>query len=190
MNRNYQRTAILLATVTLMLALAGTPASASAVDDVTNYRNYSELLASSGQPQRSEFDAIKEAGFERVIFLAPYDSQGSFEEEADIVEGLGIEYVHIPMLWDRPQASEFDAMVAAIRRDPGKKTLIHCQLNYRASSMSFLYRVIHADVDIAEAKDDLDSVWVPNGTWRQYIFEILEENGHSPDCDTCLWDAD
>ena len=42
---------------------------------------------------------------------------------------------------------------------------------------------------MAEAKEDLDSVWVPNDTWRRFIFEILEENGRSPHCDACLWDS-
>jgi hypothetical protein len=40
------------------------------------------------------------------------------------------------------------------------------------------------------AKDDLNSVWVPNNTWRKLIFDVLEENGRSADCDTCLWESD
>jgi hypothetical protein len=73
---------------------------------------------------------------------------------------------------------------------PELKTLVHCQVNFRASSFSFLYRVLHQDVPMGQAKDDLDSVWVPNETWRKLIFAILEENGRSPHCDACLWDTD
>ena len=68
------------------------------------------------------------------------------------------------------------------------KTLVHCQVNFRASTFSFLYRVLHEDVPVGEAKDDLDGVWVPNATWRQLIFDVLEANGISPDCDSCLWE--
>lgn len=157
------------------------------LDDITNFRQYSPLLASSGQPDRSQFEMLRDAGFERIIFLAPYDSHGSFEEEADIVPALGIEYVHVPIDWDRPTASDFGAVAAAIDADPDKKTLLHCQVNFRASSISFLYRVIRQGVPVASAKEDLDSVWVPNDTWRRYIFKTLDNEGISADCDTCIW---
>ena len=164
--------------------------AASGLDDITNYREYSPLLSSSGQPKRKQFSLIRDAGFERVIFLAPYDSHGSFEEEADIVPELGMEYVHVPIVWDAPRDSDFETVARAMLADPDKKTLIHCQVNFRASSISFLYRVIHGRVPIAEAKEDLDSVWVPNDTWREYIFATLAAHGISPDCDTCIWETD
>jgi recombinational DNA repair protein (RecF pathway) len=63
-------------------------------------------------------------------------------------------------------------------------------VNFRASSFSFLYRVLYADVPLSETKDALDSVWIPNGTWRAFLFEVLEENGVDPDCDACLWSED
>ena len=34
----------------------------------------------------------------------------------------------------------------------------------------------------------MNSVWVPNATWRNLIFEVLEDNGIDPDCDGCLWE--
>ena len=48
--------------------------------------------------------------------------------------------------------------------------------------------MLHTDVPVGEAKDGLISVWVPNATWKQLIFDVLEANGVSPDCDTCLWE--
>ena len=50
--------------------------------------------------------------------------------------------------------------------------------------------VYRDDVPIDVAKDDLNSVWIPNGTWRKFIFDVFEENGRSPDCDSCLWESD
>jgi hypothetical protein len=40
---------------------------------------------------------------------------------------------------------------------------------------------------VVDAKRDMNSVWQPNATWRQYIFEVLEENKISPLCDGCDW---
>jgi len=76
-----------------------------------------------------------------------------------------------------------------MQRNPDKKTLLHCQVNFRASSFSFLYRVLYQDVPMDDAKADLDTVWAPNETWKALIFSILQENGKSPDCDFCTWDT-
>jgi hypothetical protein len=75
-------------------------------------------------------------------------------------------------------------------REPAGKTLVHCQVNFRASAFSFLYRVLFLDVSMDAAKEDLNSVWVPNETWREFIFAVLEAYGRSPDCDSCLWETD
>jgi hypothetical protein len=74
-----------------------------------------------------------------------------------------------------------------MQRDPGKKTLLHCQANFRASAFGFLYRVLHEGVPIAEAKAEMNAVWEPNETWRQLIFDVLAANGVSPNCEGCEW---
>ena len=101
-----------------------------------------------------------------------------------------MDYVHIPVVWDAPSRSDFYAFAGAMQREPGKKTLVHCQVNFRASAFSFLYRVLYEGAPMDQAKDDMYTVWVPNGTWRSLIFNTLDENDVSPHCDTCLWESD
>ncbi len=162
---------------------------AADVDEIINYREYSATLSSAGQPNTEQLNAAKKAGFERVVFLAFSDNQGSIPDEDRVVEDLGMDYVHIPVVWEAPAPSDFYAFAGALALEPGKKTLVHCQVNFRASAFSFLYRVLYQDVPVSVAKKDMNSVWVPNDTWRELIFSILEENGVSPDCDTCLWEG-
>jgi len=173
-------------TVGWLTAAAGT-AAAESPGDIVNYREYSRWLSSSGQPTAAQFSAVKEAGFERVVFLAYTDHDESVPHEDRIVSELGLDYVQIPVDWEAPSNSDFNAFAGVMQRGPNKKTLVHCQVNFRASAFSFLYRVLFEDVDMAEAKADLDSVWVPNDSWRRFIFDVLEENGRSPHCDACLW---
>ncbi len=165
-------------------------AHAAGVEEIVNFREYSDALSSSGQPTEAQLQAIADAGYERVVFLAFSDNHESLANEDRLVKGLGMEYAHVPVDWDAPRSSDFYMFAGLMQREPGKKTLVHCQVNFRASTFSFLYRVLHQDVPIGEAKDDLNSVWVPNDTWREFIFDVLEENGRSPHCDTCLWESD
>ena len=100
-----------------------------------------------------------------------------------------MEYIHVPVVWEKPTASDFYTFVGLMQREPDKKTLLHCQVNFRASSFSFLYRVLYQDVPMDDAKADMDTVWAPNETWKELIFSILQENGKSPHCDFCTWDT-
>lgn len=161
-----------------------------ALRQITNYREYSAVFSSSGQPDAGQLAVVRDAGFERVVYIAYSDHENSLANEDRIVKKLGMEYVHIPVEWDAPTSSDFELFAGAMQRAPGKKTLLHCQVNYRASAFGFLYRVIHEGVPLAAAKADMNTVWTPNETWRDLIFDVLKKNGVSPDCDGCDWSAD
>jgi len=173
----------LLACITMPLSAA----LADDVNDIVNFREYSERFASAGQPTEAQLEAVRDAGYDRVVYVAYSDQRNSLEHEDRIVKRLGMEYVHIPVEWEAPTSSDFAMIAAAIRDNGDGKTLLHCQVNYRASAFSFLYRVLYEDVPIAEAKADMNSVWTPNETWRDLIFDVLEANGVTPECDDCDW---
>jgi protein tyrosine phosphatase (PTP) superfamily phosphohydrolase (DUF442 family) len=174
----------------LLLVGAAASASASGVEDIVNFRQYSATLSSSGQPTAAQLEAVADAGYERVVFLAFSDNDESLVNEDRLAKELGMEYAHIPVDWNAPRNSDFYMFAGLMEREPAKKTLVHCQVNFRASTFSFLYRVLYQDVPLDVAKEDLNSVWVPNDAWRKFIFDVLEENGRSADCDSCLWESD
>ena len=155
--------------------------------DITNFRQYSATFASSGQPTKDQFSAIAENGFERIVYIAFTNNPNALPDADQVVKGLGMEYMHIPVTWDNPLPSDFYAFADSLRRDSDKKTLLHCQVNARATAFSFLYRVIYEGVDIAEAKADMNTVWQPNETWRDFIVAVLAENGMSSECEDCDW---
>ena len=171
----------------LCLSLPGAMLAAAELADISNFREYSPVFASSGQPSAEELKLLHDAGYERIIYIAFTNSRDAIEAEDEIVKNLGMEYVHIPVIWEAPTSADFYAFADVMQRYPDKKSLLHCQVNFRASAFSFLYRVIFDGVPVAEAKSDMNSVWEPNDTWRMLIFDILEENGISADCEGCSW---
>lgn len=178
-----------IAAVLLVLFVAN-GAAALELNEISNYREYSPVFASSGQPSEAELGALAAADYERIIYIAFSTSGKALEHEDEIVKNLGMDYVHIPVIWDAPTSADFYAFADVMQRFADKKTLLHCQVNYRASAFSFLYRVLYENVPVVEAKADMNSVWQPNDTWRDLIFSILGENGISAECDECNWDPD
>jgi len=178
-------------TMVLVAAMIVVPSTVSAneLSEISNFREYSPGFASSGQPSKQQLKLLKSHGFERIIYIAFTNSGKAFADEDVIVKELGMEYVQIPVVWDKPSAADFYAFADVMQRYPEKKSLLHCQVNYRASAFSFLYRVIYQGVPVEVALADMTSVWKPNDTWRALIFSILEENGKSPHCDKCAWEA-
>ena len=160
---------------------------AAKLDQINNYLSYSPYFSSSGQPSAAQLEDVANAGFKRVIYLAFSNSKTAIETEDYVVNSLGMNYVHIPVDLKRPRTSDFDDFAAVMVKNKTLKTLLHCQINKRASSFSFLYRVIYGRVPMSEAKRDLDSIWQPNKVWYQLIVDVLKQHGHSHLCDDCDW---
>lgn len=155
--------------------------------DIPNYFKYTDTFSSSGQPDQGQLQDAWVDGFERVIYLAFSDHHTSLEKEDRIVKELGMQYVNIPVNWGSPTASDFQIFASLMQSDTGKKTLVHCQANLRASAFSFLYRVIYEDVPVAAAKKDMNDVWTPNSVWTALILDVLEQHEISSTCEACDW---
>jgi protein tyrosine phosphatase (PTP) superfamily phosphohydrolase (DUF442 family) len=162
-------------------------ASAADIVDITNYRQYSTQFSSSGQPTASQLDALADEGFKRVIYLAFSDNDTAIDKEDRVVKELGMDYVHIPVDFEKPTIEDFEDFSAVMNRDENVRTLLHCQVNFRASTFSFLYRVIYEEIPMAQAKEDLDAIWQPNPVWFGFIVDVLKQHGKSHECRTCDW---
>ena len=143
---------------------------------LTQIIHYTELpvdgfprLGTGGQPTEEQLASVKAAGFETVINLALPTSTGALPDEAGLVNGLGMEYVPIPVVWEEPKAEDLQQFFAALQARKGKKVFVHCAMNFRASAFMYLYRVKIAGVPEEDARWDMLSIWVPFGAWKELI---------------------
>ena len=162
-------------------------AQVSTLEQITNFVQYSPRFASSGQPSTEQLKLLQKAGFQQVVYLAFSDNETAIANEDREVMTSGMDYVHIPVDFNRPTSVDFDAFAAVLKSHPGSKTLVHCQVNFRASTFSFLYRVIYQGVPVGTAKQDLDRVWQPNETWYRFLVKVLAQHGKSHLCNSCDW---
>ena len=151
------------------------PLSAHATLSLLNEIQYSPYLTTAGQPAEEQFRALAEAGFQRVIFLAFNDHKNALKNEDRIARTAGLEFVHIPVAWDAPTTDDFDTFAAVMRAT--EKTLVHCEVNFRASVFGFLYHVIYLGTPVEEAQSLLTRIWIPNETWETFIVSVLAERG-------------
>ncbi len=171
----------------ITLLASNTLLAGDSLKDIPNYHQHSDFFSSAGQPSAEQLASAAEAGFERVIYLAFSDNQTAIEAEDRLVKQLGMDYTHIPVDFEQPTLQDFEDFSAILNRNKKERTLVHCQISLRASTFSFLYRVIYAGVPMAEAKAALDAVWVPDQTWYQFTINVLKQHGLSHDCNDCDW---
>jgi protein tyrosine phosphatase (PTP) superfamily phosphohydrolase (DUF442 family) len=171
----------------LFLVASSAMAAVVKVSDIDNYRQYSPHFSSSGQPSKEQLKAVANDGFERIIYLAFTDNKTAIEAQDRVVKSLGMDYLHIPVDFEKPTLDDFEDFASVLNRDKEVRTLLHCQINLRASTFSFLYRVIYEAIPMADAKSDLDAIWQPDKVWFRFIVDVLREHDLSHKCDGCDW---
>ena len=134
-----------------------------------NHHRVDDRLSTGGHFVDGGLARIKSEGVEVVIDLRDKPPPNQKQRLADI----GIEYINIPVVWTSPERVDFELFSDAMSKHRGDNVLVQCQANYRASAMTYLYRVRVEEIPEAEASKDLLAIWEPSGRWAEYMSEIL-----------------
>lgn len=163
--------ALVLATIPVHAALAQEDPLA------VNHVVVDERLHTSGQPQPAALSSLAGRGFDTVINLAPPTVQGAVADERELLESSGVEYVNIPVDFRNPTYEDFETFSAALEGARNGQVLVHCQVNARASTFTFLYRVVHEGVAPADAYELIKRVWTPVEPWARFAEDVLGRHG-------------
>lgn len=166
----------LLATATATTAAAGQTGvddDADRIDQIYNYHAIDDELSTAGQVTPAQVPALKAAGIEMVVNLAVADEKRN-ASEGFLVSQQGIAYTQIPVVWDEPTFGDLELFFAVMDARQGRKTLVHCFANYRASAFTYLYRTLRLGVPEAEARRDLEAIWTAESFaeyphWREFM---------------------
>ena len=170
------RLSVCLLVMILFLAMFnGNPIAAQERNEVAsnapamNFLRIGPRVATAGVLNEGGVAALAQQGVSLVIDLRDRPPAGQEERLAE----AGIRWVNVPVVWKAPRRDDFEAFSRLMSENEGESILVQCQANYRASAMTYLYRVTRQGVPEAEARKDLDAIWTPEGTWRKYIDEVL-----------------
>src|SRR5262245_5375215 len=82
-------------------------------------------LFTAGQPSEEQMSAVARAGCRTVINLALTTSTNALPDERKVVSGLGMEYVHLPVVFEQPTLADFLACESALLSRRNEKVLLH-----------------------------------------------------------------
>jgi protein tyrosine phosphatase (PTP) superfamily phosphohydrolase (DUF442 family) len=145
----------------------------SVLQGIYNYRRLTDLIATAGQPSEEELAAVAHAGFEVVVNLALHDAEYSLPEECRTVESLGMRYVHIPVVWERPLRSDLERFFEVMDELSDKRVFVHCAANKRVSVFMALYRQRRQGWSADAVMPDVLAIWEPDDVWRRFLEEMI-----------------
>ncbi len=143
------------------------------MEHIINFRMIDYRIASGGQPTAEQIESLAQAGCQVIINLALPTSTRAIPNEGELVTRLGLTYVHIPVVWERPTLDDFQQFLGVMQTYQEKKVFVHCAMNRRASCFLYLYRLIEEGVNPDIAINDMRRIFQPNETWQRYIDEVL-----------------
>ncbi|MCY7388702.1 MAG: protein tyrosine phosphatase family protein, partial [Burkholderiales bacterium] len=162
----------------LIAALLFGSTTAQAVgDEPANFVSWRTGLSSSAQPNTAFLERAKSLGYDLVINLAPPEYPEAVHNEGAILAAQGVAYLNIPVCFGNPTAEDFRLFSDVLKSAGRKNVLVHCQINLRGSSFSYLYRVIGESANEDEARSKLTGVWMPNPVWKKFIESTLAAHG-------------
>jgi protein tyrosine phosphatase (PTP) superfamily phosphohydrolase (DUF442 family) len=141
--------------------------------EINNPTSSTGPTGTSGQPSEAQMADIATAGYQTVINLALHDGEYSLHDERATVEGLGMEYIHIPVIWQKPNQENFRNFCEVMEAHQGKKVFVHCAANMRVSAFMALYRITRLGVAQEQAFQDMHQVWTPYDWWETFIEQVL-----------------
>jgi protein tyrosine phosphatase (PTP) superfamily phosphohydrolase (DUF442 family) len=145
------------------------------IENITNFIQISDLIASSGQPDDKQFKDIAAQNYRTVINLAMPNSENAIPEEGNIVTSLKMMYVHIPVPFDAPSVEHLNVFFKTMSVFSGTRVWVHCVVNYRVSAFLYLYRrLVQGETD-EEAKKAILPAWEPNDVWRRFMETTNDE---------------
>lgn len=147
------------------------------LETIFNFRRLTDCVATAGQPSKRELAVIAATGYQVVINLDQGDAEYALADEGACVRALGMEYLHIPVAYDRPTAAVLGAFMNALDARAGSKLFIHCAANRRVSVFMALYRVLRLGWPVNDAWRPVLDIWQPNAVWKTFFDDVVGSRG-------------
>ncbi len=139
------------------------------LEGIFNFLSIRDTLITAGQPTEKQFQYVKDAGFHRIINLAPEGAENALKDERGTLESLGMHYTHIPVDFQNPTEEDFVQFCEVMNEVGDTPVMVHCAANMRVSAFVYRYRCEVLGEESDKAIADLHRIWEPFGVWKKFV---------------------
>ena len=146
------------------------------ISDIYNFIPISDSLSTSGQPTEEQLTDLAKEGYEVIINLALHDDpRYSLPDESSYVKSLGMQYIHIPVQFDKPLKSDLLLFFDTMESNNNRRVHLHCAANMRVTVFLGLYFLLCKGLSKEEAFEPMWKIWKPDSVWAAFIDSMQAE---------------
>lgn len=142
-----------------------------------NFHQITTNIGTSGQPSDQELSDVADSGVTTVVNLAMHDSENALDNEGSLTAALGMSYIHFPIPFDQPSATQLNKFIKIMDALEGEKVHVHCAVNARVSAFMYKYLTLSKGVEEAKATSPLLHRWKEqmDENWQQFMLIDQDE---------------
>ena len=137
--------------------------------EIADYYQISDLLATSGQPTVSQFELIAQSGYKVITNLERSCSTNAMSNEGAVVTDLGMVYVQIPVVWEKPTLEDIRLFFKIMNAFESDQVWVHCAKNMRVSCFIYFWQKYLKKLSEIKACYPMNKIWQSSGVWQQLI---------------------
>jgi len=138
----------------------------SAID---RFREETPLLATAAQPKAEHFDWLRAQGYEAIVNISTPTARNFVADEPRLVMEKGMTYVHVPVDCSALAEDHYRLVSGVLKSVEGKKVLLHCAGNVKASAFAHLFRVKELGQDAGTLRSELRQREWHEPKWYAYF---------------------
>lgn len=142
------------------------------INEIADYYQISDRLATSGQPTAEQFKLIAQSGYKIIVNLAMSCSTNAMSNEGAVVTDLGMVYVQIPVVWENPTLEDVQLFFQVMNTFGNHSVWVHCAKNMRVSCFIYFWQKYKQKLPEIKARYPMNEIWQPSGVWQQFIEDV------------------
>lgn len=142
------------------------------IKEIADYYQISDRLATSGQSTLEQFELIAQSGYKIIVNLAMSCSTNAMSNEGAVVTDLGMVYVQIPVVWEKPTLNDVQLFFKRMNTFDRYLVWVHCAKNMRVSCFIYFWQKYQQKLSEVKAIYPMNKIWQPSGVWQQLIEDV------------------
>jgi protein tyrosine phosphatase (PTP) superfamily phosphohydrolase (DUF442 family) len=139
---------------------------------IANFFQYSTTLAAGAQPGVDQIIDLKNDCYEVIINISPVSARNSINNEAELVEKLGLDYIHFPVDCSNLRPIHYNTFEGIMKGVSNKKVFVHCGGNIKSSNLIHMYDVLANGMDETTSLTTLRKMQQPEKKWFDYFKQM------------------
>ncbi len=145
-------------------------------DDIRAWQRLDDRTTTSGKIDDKDVARLAAIGVEHVINLALDEHPEALADEGAKLTAVGIGYTHIPIPFDAPHSSHFEAFRKTLDEIGDAPVHVHCIMNWRVSAFYYRLNRDYRGMDEGGARALMHQQWAPERSddarakiWAEFI---------------------